>query len=80
MLTHRHRIEVFELMSNTDLRRIDELVNTPGVIIEKAGDFFGVVQGGDGEPGSATISRVLEYLEPVTCPTDQRGVYKPPMA
>ena len=76
----QHRIEVLELMSKTDVDRVIEIANTKGVIIEKSSDFFGVIPGADGEGGSPTITRVLEYLEPAACPNDFDAAYKAPMA
>lgn len=75
-----HKIEVLELFSPTDIARMAEIANTKGVIVEKASDFFGVIPGADGEGGTPTISRVVEFREPEKCPNDCDGAYRAPMA
>lgn len=79
MAKMKHRVEVLELMSSSDLSRMVEIANTKGVVIEKTSDFFGVIPGADGEGGSPTISRVIEFREPEKCPNDCDGLYQAPM-
>ena len=80
MAKMQHKIEVLELFSTTDISRMAEIANTKGVVIDKTSDFFGVVPGADGEGGSPTISRVVEFREPQKCPNDCDDVYQAPMA
>jgi hypothetical protein len=65
----KHRLEVFDLTTNSGRSGYEELVNRKGVQVEETHDFFGLAQDGSGG-SSEVLTRVVDAVDTQVESTD----------